>query len=388
MLQMKDLLPKSDKEPPSEYIIGQEFIEDPDKRKINIICVFPISAVINEYNFSSDLFNARVYPIYPNLCLEIERDISKKLRDSIFADNRCYRFFISYIFQALGGMNDYLSEQMYLTGHLLIQTYSVYDIKQIVIVDLKSGVKTEIDWPHVTAAFPPVLSRAGKYDKIFIRDFIDSMNCYIEGNYDECIRKLISSLDNAFSEYKINGKQEPYSETQLKGISELNNRAKTLNLHITIDSGSFIDKLNEFITKGRWRKYWSNFFSIWISNIKFIYRLRNHIIHSKLRLKSEDRVICDKGVATVWYIYQNNVIDPEIRRYLKYLYFEYQMLVHDVDGYNLDDLSGIYSDLKQPDDVTMKPCIDSDEKIDDFVFKSLEIENVMQQQILKKYGIK
>ena len=386
MLKKKVLLPESDRAPPSKYF-GQEFIEDPDKRKIKILCIFPNSAVINEYHFSSDLFKASVYPEYPDLCLEVEREISKKLLDSVLENDRNYHFFISSIFPALGKMNDYLSEQMHLTGHLLIRTYSLHDLKQLFIVDPETGVKTEVPCPHLTAEFRPALSGAEKNDRIFIRDFIDSMNCYIEGNYDECIQKLVSSLDHAFTEYQIYGKAGSYSEAQLKDFSKLKNHAKTLQLSIRLEEGTFMDKLNEFINKGYWRTNWSTFFPIWISNIHFVYRLRNHLIHARLRLKSEDRIICDRGIATVWYIYQNNQIDPQIRRYLWYSYTEYRMLIHEYDGYDLDNLSGIFSYFKKRDNDKEKSYIDSREKMDEFTFKGLEIEETVQKHILKKYGI-
>ena len=165
---------------PSEYFIGQEFFEDKDERKVRIVCTFPFLAEISEFRYSTGKFSVIVHQISSKLYLEIEGNISKRLRDSVF-DGKSELFIINYIYQALSGLNDYLIEQRYLSGHILIRNYSIYDVQSIELTDVISEATIPFEWPSAISRFPPVIPLSTQCDKRFIRDYIDAMNSYLAG---------------------------------------------------------------------------------------------------------------------------------------------------------------------------------------------------------------
>jgi len=371
---------QSREERPSRYFMGQEFLNDHNSVPIRIICQFPAQAELNDYEYKTKKFQAYLWTSFSNLILVIERSISKSLRDSIFSSDNDFLFFLGYINQALFGLNDYLIKQRYLSGHLLVQTFSIFDINKIEIIDTIKNVSTEIEWPRALPNFPPTLELSSECDKRYIRDYIDSMNYYLFWNNDECIRKLITSLENYFSEYKITGKKIPYSKGQIIVIKFIYLIAILFGIYIKSEKGSFLDKLIESLNKNYYLPNWSNYFYIWISNIKFIYKLRNKIIHKNLRLIPEHRWICKKGIGTLSYIYQSSLIESETRNYIRSLVDQFLLISHSIEDLDLDRLS-VISNFNESDEL-INPSFD---ELDEYQFHGLEIEKKEQNQIIKFY---
>ena len=341
---------KTDIRIPDEYFLGEEYTDDKEGVPIIIECTFPLSAEIKEYEYNSKKFRASVFHLYSNLVLRIEREISHQLRNDIFTSDDPFLYFLGYIHQALFEFNNYLNTQRYLSGHLLIRTYSIFDIMNIEIIDKNTGEKTQIEWPRALPGFPPSIKLASIGDKRYIRDYIDAMNCYLYWDNDECIRKLISSLETYFFDYNIRRKK------------------------------SFMNRLNDSLQHGKYLKNWQSYFYIWKSNIRFIYQLRNKIVHEGIKIKPQDRWIYKIGIGTLSYIYQNNIIEYNIREYIKSLANQFLLITFSIERSNLDELEFMKTRRGEG------PILDTPEKFDEFNFRGLEIEESLQSQILESYS--
>jgi hypothetical protein len=210
------------------------------------------------------------------------------------------------------------------------------------------------------------------------------MNCLLRGNYDECIRKIISSLENSFSEYRVNGQKIPYTKIQNASKRGIFLLAKCFNLKIDIKQGSFKDKLNEFFNTPFRRQYWNNYIPHLKSNIEFIYFLRNKIMHENLRLKSEDNWICFKGIITISYLYQSPLIESRTRKYIFTLIMQFQAIA---DAYSIFDLDKSNFGKASVSEKTHSDHEKISIQLDDSIFQGLEIKKSVQKQIKKKYGI-
>lgn len=94
---------------------------------------------------------------------------------------------------------------------------------------------------------------------------VDAGNSYFENNYDDCIRKIITSVENTFDKCRVKKNGEGFPDTL--------NRVLARN----------------FIGTEAVRK-----------NIAFIYRIRNKIVHDKLRIKYDQGWFCDRAMRTLF----------------------------------------------------------------------------------------
>ncbi len=380
-IKRRGSIDKQNSKIPGKYYFGKEFAEDKERIKIRITCLFPISTEITGFKFSTDKFEGVVYQQDSDLYLEIERLVSKKFCDAIFSSKECNVFLLNYIFQALFTFNDAIINQRYLHGNILLRTCSIYDLKRIDVFDYQSSMRVTLKLPKPLMRFPPIIPLSARCDNRYIRDFIDSMSCYLNWNNDECIRKIISSLENYFSEYKIskNDKFPFYSRICTWILYTL---ANIMNFQIHLNTNSFNDKLKECLKSDYYLLNWSNYFSIWLSNIKFIYLLRNKIVHQHLRLKPEDRWICKIGIETLSYIYQSQIIERETVTYINALTMQFKVITNEIEMANLDVLSVIFADNKNNNSINPTP-----EEWDEKIFKGIEIKKADQKKIRKKYNI-
>lgn len=230
------------------------------------------------------------------------------------------KFIIGYLDRSLDILNSELSNKKYNDGHLLLRSVSQFDIFDVFIIDKESDVPSIIPvlWPVPVARFPDLRMTDEVRNRVFIRDLIDAMTEFFYFNYDECIRKLITSLENYFTEYKSFLGDDTISEKIFTGKSK------------------FRVKVDMFLCQ---ENYPMDEFGLGVlkSNILYIYKLRNKIVHSGFRLNMSSRYICKKAIGTLFYIYQSRQIrESNLYDYIFSLQVQFLTHVQILIGMNLD----------------------------------------------------
>jgi hypothetical protein len=215
-----------------------------------------------------------------------------------------------------------------------------------------------LSWPPSITSFPPVKLLSNKREEIHIRDFIDAGNSYLTADYDDCIRKAVTSAENAFRFYRLSSDK---SKVFTKYFQWLLPR-----------QSSFVGVIrrNIFSNKNFGRR-------VIAENLVFIYKLRNKIVHDKFRIRFENGWICKKAIGTLKYLYQFLGQNDGIGEYVHYLSLQFLMLDELSNGLNLDRIryrekfTGEY------------PIIDNPAKMDRFMFEGLRISTEEKRIVLK-----
>ena len=342
---------KTRKELPKSYYIGQEFIEDKEHLTVFIILNFHLSALIKPISFVYKECKVTTDQKACDFIISIERNISKKLFYSVSKNHTSERFIIGYINEILPVLNEHLINQKYLCGHLLIRTFSPLDIHEIVIINKENRDFTRLSFPFSITNFPRSEEFAEGSNFKFIRDLIESSTFYYYYNLDDCIRKIISSIENFFILRNITGK-------------------------------SFKEKLLKCLKKEHHIIVWEPYLKMFFSNIMYVYKIRNNIVHDKFRMDYNDSWLCKKGIGTLFYIYQTNLNDKNTLRYNFSLMKQFNALDHECMGFSLDE----FNDMHKKSGGSV---INSPSDMDKFVFGGLEISKEEIERIeikLKSYN--
>ena len=192
-----------------------------------------------------------------------------------------------------------------------------------------------------------------------MRDFIDAMGSYHRGEFDDCIRRLITSAEN-FVRAKgwtirttPNGFFLKLFRLEPRTTSVKFRRALRDNLDLTRLSGQVINE-----------------------NIKLIYSTRNKIVHSGFRMSTSSDVFCSKAIATIKYLIYRYCGDRLVSRYVHTLNMQFEMQRSAFGSeYNLDV-------IKRRDwSLVTGPTISTPEDMERFMFESLRYNDRDKQSI-------
>lgn len=347
----QDKLPKS-------YYVGQEYVEDPDKIDVFIKFKFRPAVVFSNINFDYSKLRVRQIERGEVLCT-LEKTISQKLFTAISDPKdihslfRVTGFVLGYIKLYLPSINEHIQEQKYLDGHILARTISLNDIYGVLVAN-RAGDKTGVAaWPVPISGFPPSKLSPGQ-DAIFIRDMIDAMTAYFQYDLDECIRKVITSLENCFSHYKLS----PSSTSKVNKIKRL---------------------IDEYVQEAHY-PYIERDLKILRENILFIYHVRNLVVHDKLRISPSNTTVCRKAIGTLLYLYQGNFINIEQRTYIFSFYSQFITIFEGYSGYSLERAEWNIHEMKERNE--HPPIINTPDDMNRFMFEGLQITTQEKEDIL------
>lgn len=345
------------------YYVGKEYIEDKDKIDVLIKYKFRSPVVFESINFDYENLHIRQLKNGEIMC-NLEKTISLKLFN-IFKDQTVdliakhindHNFIIGYIRKTLPIINNKLLKEKYLEGHILACPISINDLIDVAILDknnLKSGGM--IIWPIPIKGFPR--SRLPKeHDAIFIRDLIDAMTLYFNFDYDGCIRKIITSLENYFIHFKL---KIPSS-----------GKIKIFFPFLYYKKAKFKKTIIYFLIE-KYYPYKKRNLDILRENILFVYKLRNLITHDKLRISLTNGSICKKAIGTLLYIYQSSFVPKGQADYIFSFYAQFLIIDSQYNGINLDEIETFSSN--NDNDISSKVISNKDE-MDNFMFDGLEIK--------------
>jgi len=256
----------------------------------------------------------------------LEKTISKKLFDAVINPKnvqsliRLTAFFLGYIRHYLPSVNERIQQQKYLDGHILARTIALSDIYEITVVNRSGDKRGAVIWPIPISGFPPS-KLSSKQDAVFIRDLIDAMSSYFQFDLDDCIRKVITSLENCFSHYGLSTSSE-----------NLYSRIKAL----IVGRRTKIRRLVDEYVKERRYVYKERDLKILRENILFIYGLRNLVVHDKLRINPSQTTVCRKAIGTLLYVFQGNFLSKEHFEYIFSFYMQFLSLDGQHSGFSLE----------------------------------------------------
>jgi hypothetical protein len=363
---------------PAEYFSGEECINDKEEVNVIISCYFQSVAVIDEITLKLQNCQITLTQHEYLLNLRIERTISKNLFNSLNKTPILTTFIIGYIDEVIPHINKLILQQKYLCGHILLRTYSVLDLFGIVVTKLDDSTSIELDWPRPIQPFI-TLKITEERDEVFIRDYIDAMTCYFNNNFDECIRKIITSVEIFFIYADIKGSYTPHPKIFCRYlesfIQKIHDRYGLMN--IEIKRGTFNSKLHDCLND-RYYPQWREYTPILEENIKFLYKVRNSIVHKKYRLSEEDKWLCSIGIMTLSYFFQTSLVDKSVRRYISPFDLQFNMFIPLYQGISLDKLREARANSSN------EKTINCAEELDAMIFSHLKIDDKQKKAFFKK----
>ena len=270
-------------------------------------------AIIEDFDFYFEERKVLVKQVGANIIIHWNRNISSKLFDNIKNKKAGEAYIIGYTSKILPKINQEILKQRYSNEHFLIKYFSTLDILKISIYKNSSMEIAPLTYPKSITPFS-LSQKLGKgIDEIFIRDLLDAGNAYFNYNLDECIRKIITSLENSFIFLKHKGSK--------KGLFSRKKGFK--NIIKNIYSGDLKNKDIE-------------------NNLLFIYKVRNKIVHRKFRVKFSNNWFCKKSVITLFYHYKtqckNNI---PLKDYILSLEMQFRMIDDFCRGQTPEDIINI-----------------------------------------------
>lgn len=293
------------------------------------------------------------------LLIQIYRRVPRKLWEDLKYLNIGERYIIGYLASYMPHINRALIDNRYKQGHLLSRTFAIFEAMQVCVI-----VGSEliwINWPLSLMSFPPSAEKAANADKLFVRDLIDAMQSYFRAEFDECIRRLVTSIENLIEAKQWNFQTIPNS--CLHRLLRLKPRRVRLSVRQAL-----LHNLNTRNFSGE----------VLNENMQFIYSTRNKIVHSGLRLSTSSALFCSKAIATVKYIIAKHSGNREISRYVNTLHMQFEAQCSWLGREcNLDQIAKW---RQQADDV---PVINSMEAMNRFMFTALRFTQRDKQSILR-----
>ncbi|HLG23577.1 MAG TPA: hypothetical protein VI564_01465 [Candidatus Nanoarchaeia archaeon] len=341
---------------PPTFTIGKEYFNDTEFIECQIICHAFTPAIIKDFTFKIGIQQVEV-SFDKWISIKITQQLSKKLFNDLPRDNSSY-FIIGYINRLLPTLNNYLLKQKYSQGHLLLRTYSTLDLLEIIVKNLQTNKEVHIQWPMIMPSFPPTINSLKNFDcPLYIKDVIDLISSYFSYNYDDCVRKAITSLENYFILIKCKGNTGNFFQ-KIRNF---------LCWNICGLTTPFRDKVNACINR-----------EVIKENIYFIYKTRNKIVHHKHRLNPSHDWFCKKVIGTLLNAYKFSLPDCPERKLLFSIEHQFVILDDIFRGFDLDKLKNSHlTNYKSKIKV-----INNDEDLDNFVMNGLKITNKEQKIIL------
>ena len=321
--------------PPASYFVGQEYVEDARRLPCRIVLAFIFPGLIKPIEFWHRKSRIVIQNKQPILTIEINRKISERLWDDLRWFRRGQRFIIGYINTLMPAINRQLLDNRYLTAQPMSRTFFLLEAYRIWVACKNDTV--QLNWPVSTSLiFTRSEQLALGRTQSYLIHFVDAIHAFLKNDYDDCIRRLVTSTENFFT---FRGWRATSGPNTFRRILDDNVRTDLL-------SGQVI-----------------------IENLKFVYHIRNKIVHHGFRMSTSSGLFCDKAIATLRYLIQRYSGDKSMAQYAYSLGMQL-LALQEVLGHNLCDLD----DIEQrrwsvPNGIS--PIITNRSELEQFMFTAL-----------------
>jgi hypothetical protein len=247
------------------------------------------------------------------------KDISAKLFADISASKDA-NWILPYINEIMPYVNQEILNQRYRSGHFLVRTYSTTDIAKLMVMNRLTEEWVTLSWPVAVTNFPLLSDLDESYDDhVYIRDIVDAFHSYFAGNYEECIKKSITSVETFVRYHKL-------QVMDSKGRFDF---YKTIKQHMNIICPMTRENAADVI--------WDT------------YKIRNDMVHEGKRIEPEEgQKLGKRATHLINEVYKNFGTDESIKKYA--LGLEGQFLAHEQflgSGLSLDWLEKVELPSKQ-----------------------------------------
>jgi hypothetical protein len=304
--------------PPKSFYVGQQYVEDKQTAECMIGASFIFPGEVPQFDFM--IHEARIVgdQHQNTLVIRIYRRIPRRLWEDLKYIGEGESFIVGYLASYMPRINRALMDNRYNQGHLLSRTFAIFEATEIVVI--VGPEMLLMNWPIAFSPFPPSAAIASTINALFVRDFIDAMGSYFRGEFDDCIRRLITSAENFVRARGWRAKTIPNGcwrklfRLKPRTTSVSFRHALRENLDLTQLSGQVINE-----------------------NLQLIYSTRNKIVHSGFRMSSSSEVFCSKAIGTLKYLIYRYCGDPLVSRYVYTLHMQFDLQCSVFGSkYNLD----------------------------------------------------
>lgn len=265
---------------PESYFVGQEYVEDANRVKSTISIAFIYPALIKSVEFWHRKSRLVFQQIPPLLFIEIQRKIPERLWDDLRLFSRGEQFIIGYLSRLMPVINRQLLDNRYLNGEPLSRTFSLLDAIGISVTYGKYTVS--LNWPISVVPFHRTVELALGRTEIYLRDLVDAMQSFLSNDFDECVRRLVTSTETFFRHLEWKATTRPNTFRRI--------------LDCNVDKSRPVGQ-------------------VIVENFKFIYKVRNKIVHRGFRMSPSSSLFCDKAIGTVTYLIKMHSRDKTVSRY-------------------------------------------------------------------------
>ena len=344
--------------PPDAFYVGQPYVEDKRKVACIISANFVFPAQIEPFEFW--LYGAHVMVVQHGHILHVQ--IHRRMAQQLWDDVRLQipfkvKFLIGYLASYMPAINRRLIDNRYYEGHLLSRTFAMFEAAGVGVS--VQGRHLPLSWPISFLPFPPSAALAKNVRAPYVYDFVDSIKAYFTSDFDDCIRRLVTSAENLFEARGWKTRAVP--KTLFRALLRL------LGFKSKKASNSFRRILTEYVNDGSLAGEVVN------ENMEVIYTVRNKIVHIGFRMSTTSSQFCDKAIATLKYMIARYCEDPVISRYVNTLYMQFKMQCSELgEMYNLD----VIEKRRKNDGNSEAPVIDSAAALDSFMFQALRFTDL------------
>ncbi len=341
-----------DRAVPASFSRGEPYVEDKRKIACTITANFIFPGYISPFDFW--LYGAHVIGTQHGniLHIQVDRRISQQLWDDVrlkipFKE----KFIIGYLASYMPTINRLLLDNRYYEGHLLSRTYAIFEAVRVSLT--ANDRRMQLNWPISFAPFPPSAKIAQNVKEPYVHDFVDSINSYFTSDFDDCIRRIVTSAENFFETRGWRAKPLPETLLQkLLGLLGLKSNSRPNAFRRVLSDNIDTKKLSGEVIN---------------ENIQFIYTIRNRIVHRGFRMSTSSGLFCDKAIATLKYLINGYCGNAAISRYVDTLYMQFKMQCSEFgELYNLDVIEKMRSHATSDG-----PAIDSAAAFNKFMFGAL-----------------
>lgn len=265
---------------PESYFGGQEYVEDANRVNCTISIAFIYPALIKSVEFWHRKSRLVFRQIPPLLFIYIQRKISERLWDDLRLFSRGEQFIIGYLSRLMPVINRRLLDNRYLNGEPLSRTFSLLDAIGIRVTCGKYTVS--LNWPISVVPFHRTVELAPGRTEMYLRDLVDAMQSFLSNDFDECVRRLVTSTETFFLHLGWKAATKPNTFRRI--------------LDCNVDTSGLAGQ-------------------VIVQNLKFIYKVRNKIVHRGFRMSPSSGLFCDKAIGSATYLIQMHSGDETVSRY-------------------------------------------------------------------------
>lgn len=279
---------------PDSFYVGQEYVEDLIKIPVLFEIFFYSPAVLDKTLFKALGKQITLEQHGAVLQVAFEENISEKLFENIKRKHQGDDWILGYVIEIMPFVNQEILKQRYENAHLLAKTFSTLDIYQLFISRKNEKKRIRVYWPKAITAFPPVTELARKYDLIHLRDLVDAIHSFFNNNFDDCIRRLITSVENAFDFYALKRIRKD-TKSEFEDILRQNIDIKCTAINKDI-AGEIIEA----------------------------YHIRNKIVHEGYRIPPIEQKVCHHAIHMVLDLYKFFGNDENLKKFCFYIEMQWQ----------------------------------------------------------------